>query len=197
MKGELFMGFFKEINCANCGEETSFLTRTKIANGEEYLCSNCSSNVPKLFSKSLKVCSLDDYKYILEYMTGQEELKNKFNDTLTYHDFHVDTENKLFYVQRGLFEKPIYFKLENLSFIDFEFIPEEVKEGIFGDKVKGDVKITISIDKPCCFFEAKIATGVKAPAHKRFLQNKYDFEYPEKLTEFLEAFNLVYQAKNL
>ncbi len=183
------MGLFKEVNCSYCGQKTNLLTRTKLIDGN-YVCSECKKDIPGYIMGSVKdFYDLDDFKVLKNYIAYSEnQLKAKFEETAHYGEIHMDEINRIFYVEGGLFERPLYLEFINVSSFDMDYQAEEVKESVFGDKVYGDVILDFEMAVPHFMYSKAIAVHVKAKAKTNFLGTKVRYDLPKGMEEFVVRF---------
>lgn len=190
------MALFKEIYCADCGAKTKMLFRTKLQDGQ-YLCSKCMKKVPYyMISTFDSSYTLEDYNAFKDYIDYSEtNLRPVFNETHSFHDVHIDAENKIFYIgSYGISKETIFLRFANLADFDMLFQPEEFKEGIIGSKVTGDILLSVSMTQPYFQYETKMVLGAKAKAKKAFFGNKIKYENPRGMDEFIEAFATTWSA---
>ncbi len=182
------MGLFKEIMCVECGAKTGLLSRTKI-DGEQYLCSKCTSSVPSYIKKYLGEYSHENFKNLLFYLqTTNPELEKKFKQTHSFYGIHLDAVNGIFCFDTGLFSKSIYLELESLADFDLVYKAEEFKEGMLSDKVIGEICFGVKMMHPYFCYEDVIATGVKAGAKQSFFGTKVTYSNPKGMDEFIQTF---------
>ena len=189
------MGIFKEINCAYCGEKTSTFTRLKLHNGN-YLCLNCASKIPSFMKKTVKAhYNLVNYRNFLEYINySNNELRPQCRETHHYYSIHIDTENRIFYLGYDINEKTVFFNFHNIEDFDLIFKAEEFKEGMLGDKVKGELLLILKMNLPYFYHEEILDYSAKAKAKKKLLSNKVEYENPKGMDEFLLFFQTAWKA---
>lgn len=189
------MGIFKEINCACCGKKTGLLTRMKLHDGN-YLCGDCVSKIPSFMRDSMKEhYDLVDYRAFLDYKAHSDrELRPRFHETHSYYTIHIDTENKLFYLGYDINEKTVFFNFYSIDDFDLVFKAEVLKEGVLGDKVKGEVLLVLKVNAPYFYHEEILDYSAKANAKKKFLSNRVEYDNPRGMDEFLLYFQRAWQA---
>ena len=189
------MGVFKEIHCAYCGQKTSFLARMKLHDGN-YLCSTCAAKIPSFMKESVKArYDLDDYRTFLDYIEYSNcELRPRFHETHCYYSIHIDTENKLFYLGYDMNEKTVFFNFHSIEDFDLIFKAEELKEGMLGDKVKGELLLILKLDFPYFYHEEILDYSAKAKAKKKLLSNTVEYDNPKGMNEFLLFFQTAWRA---
>ncbi len=188
------MGIFKEINCAHCGKKTNLLTRLKLHDGN-YLCSDCMSKVPSYMKDSVKAhYDLEDFRSLLAYIEySNTELRPRFHETHWYYSIHIDTENKLFYLGYDIDEKTVFFNFYNIEEFNLTFNAEEFKEGVLGDKVKGELLFILKMNNPYFYHEEILDYSAKAKAKKKLLSNRVEYDNPKGMDEFLLFFQTAWQ----
>ena len=189
------MGIFKEINCACCGQKTSLLTRMKLHDGN-YLCSTCTAKIPSFMKESVKThYELNDYMTFLEYIEySNRELRSRFHETHYYYSIHIDTENKLFYLGYDMNEKTVFFNFHSIEDFDLIFKAEVLKEGVLGDKVKGELLLILKMNIPYFYHEEILDYSAKAKAKKKLLTNTVEYDNPKGMNEFLLFFQTAWSA---
>ena len=189
------MGIFKEIHCAHCGQKTSLLARMKLHDGN-YLCSTCAAKIPSFMKESVKAhYDLSDYRTFLEYIEySNRELRPRFHETHYYYSIHIDTENKLFYLGYELNEKTVFFSFHSIEDFDLIFKAEVLKEGVLGDKVKGELLLILKLDFPYFYHEEILDYSAKAKAKKKLLSNTVEYDNPKGMNEFLLFFQTAWKA---
>lgn len=188
------MGLFKEIYCAECGEKTKLLARTSLADGN-YLCSKCMSIVPSYMKKTVTDrYTLEAYKDFKEYVEEtNKESKDTFRETHSFYDLHIDTVNRMFYIDDHSAKDILYLDFCEIEQFDLTFRPEEYKDGLFGDKVKGKIYIELEVNDPYFYYEDVMATDVKAKAQKSMFGGKVKYDNPEGMDEFLHYFERAWE----
>ena len=183
------MSLLKEINCANCGEKTTMLFRTKLKD-KNYLCSKCMKKIPSYMKKTVKKeYSLEDYNDFKAYVEYSEQyLRPVFQETHEFHGIHIDTDNQIFYIGYGIDKNTLFLNFSNLVDFDLVFKAEEFKEGIIGSKVKGDIVMGITMSNPYFNHEEILIYGAKAKAKKALFGASVRYENPKGMDFFIEAF---------
>lgn len=189
------MGIFKEINCAHCGQKTGPFTRLKLHDGN-HLCSYCASQIPSFMKKSAKDhYDLAAYRSFLEYIEySNNELRPQFRETHYYYTIHIDTENKIFYLGYDINDKTLFFNFRNIEDFDLIFKAEEFKEGMLGDKVKGELLLILKMNFPYFYHEEILDYSAKAKAKKKLLSNRVEYDNPKGMDEFLLFFQTAWKA---
>lgn len=66
------------------------------------------------------------------------------------------------------------FRFSDLTDYELNFKPEEVKEGFFGDRIKGNEFAMVELAAPRATLEEILGIGVDLPARKKgFISSKY------------------------
>lgn len=185
------MGLFKEIHCASCGKKTNLIQRTRLKD-DQYVCSECTSNIPSFVKHGLSEhYTYADFQKLKEYIEySGRYIGMKFHETHHYESLHLDANNGYFYFDHGFMSKPFYLQVENVVGIDLIFEPEVYKEGIFTEKVKGDVKMVLGVSGPHIVHTETVAFGTKGNAKlkKGIFKDKVEYENPKGMDEFIAAF---------
>lgn len=183
------MGLFTKVNCAECGNPAKAILRAKLQDGN-YICPSCCRSIPYYAYQSyLEEYTLEMYRFFKEYKKySDEELRPVFQETISYASLHLDENNGLFYIGLAIDKKTVFLKLENLLAIDLVFKPKEVKSGITGQKVEGDVLIQLVMNEPYFKYEDKLIKDVKAKAKKELFGTKVVYDNPKGMDEFCDAF---------
>lgn len=186
------MAFFKEVYCEKCGKKTRVMSRIKLKDNK-YICSDCFEGIPDYLLKNFNDYTYDDYKRILEYLEySNRELKDKFNEDLSYKTMHVDTTNGLFYIDEYRKTKLI-LKLENVIDFDIIFSAETYKDGALSDKVYGKILMRIQMSQPEFYFEDILEKDVKVKAKKAFFKSTIEYQSPADMEEFSNTFKALCQ----
>lgn len=183
------MGLFDKVFCTNCPEEAKLLSRLKLQDGK-YLCSKCKANIPEFMMSTVREhYRLEDYKDLLDYIGySNKHLRPQYHETHRYHSVGFDSIHGIFHLGYDVKEKSVFLDVKNVTYFDLEFEPEEVKEGIIGTKVKGDVRMLLEMSWPSFAYSTKVAYGEKAKAKKSFLGNNITYDNPSEMSIFLNAF---------
>ena len=183
------MALFKEISCACCGGKTNLLTRTKLSDGN-YICSKCASKIPAGATTNLSHYDLNGYHNLVDYTTRvNSDLRLQFRQTHYFHGICLDAEHGLFYLDS--LHKPVYCKLSNLSEFELSYEPEEVREGLLSDKVKGNIRLRMKVEFPYQYKDEVLAFNVKSSCtiHNGLFKSKAVYENPKGMDDFLQTFH--------
>ncbi|MBQ2811516.1 MAG: hypothetical protein IJF12_05035 [Alphaproteobacteria bacterium] len=181
--------FFREVYCSNCGAKGKVMFFKKLKD-ESLLCKACVGRIPSELADYVDEGTMDNFKYAIELADrSKKEYEPIFNDDAGFHLFEVDSKHLLFKIYG---ESDLILPLSCIEYYNFEFKGEEVKEGFLGDKVKGDVYVTLMAQNPPISYCTTVAFGLKAKAEKKFLSNTYVYGTPKELEEFLSKFDMLY-----
>lgn len=188
------MGLFKDIYCTNCGVKTKMLFRTHLCDGT-YLCSKCMTCIPSYMKSSfIDKYSYEDYNTFKEYVDySNKELRPLFHETHEFHNIHIDTENRIFYMGYGIDSETLFLRFAGITRFDMVFKAEDYKEGIFGDKVTGKILFELGMDTPYFYREEVLTTNAKAKAKKKLFGSKIEFENPSEMDDFMYYFNRAWE----
>ena len=122
-----------------------------------------------------------------------KEERSQFNPDSRYGygcELKVDTERGLFSLGSGK-KGGLVFRFADLIGYELNFKPEEVKEGLLGDKVKGNEFVMVELATPRVYLEEVINFGVKLKLRKkRILSTKYEYELSDGFMEVIRAFTI-------
>lgn len=188
-KGDHVMALFQKVSCAECGKQFGGLLKTKLKDGE-YLCSDCMRIVPTFMHNTFFASyTLEGFRALKSYVEiSNQEFKPRFSETASYYSIHIDEDSALFYLGKKISEDTIFFKFSNVDSFDLDFNAKELKEGILGDKVTGDILFELEMAVPRFEHEEKLSTGVKTKARKKFFGTKVVYDPPEGMLEFSARF---------
>lgn len=188
------MALFTKVDCADCGNPTKPVLRTRLQDGN-FVCGKCSLKVPTYIYKSfLQDYTIDMYRSFKEYKKYSDEvLRPEFEETTSYYMIHVDELNELFYIGAGIDKNTVFLEFKNLVAFDLIFKPKELRNGITGQKVEGDVLVQVAMRTPYFIYEDKLVKDVKAKAKKELFGTKVAYENPKGMDDFISAFLLVWE----
>lgn len=84
-----------------------------------------------------------------------------------------------------------HVRFADLTDYELNFKAEEVKEGLLGNKVKGNEYVTVDLAYPRVYIEEVIDYGVKLSLRKKgFLSSKYEYEFSNGFSEIIRAFSI-------
>ena len=183
------MALFQKVSCAECGKQFGGLLKTKLKSGE-YICPDCMRIVPTVMHNTFfSSYTFEDFRALKSYVEiSNQEFKPRFSETTSYYSIHIDEDSALFYLGKKISEDTIFFKFSNVDSFDLDFNAKELKEGILGDKVTGDILFELEMAVPRFEHEEKLATGVKTKARKKLFGTKVVYDPPEGMLEFSARF---------
>ena len=167
------MGLFTKVNCAVCGQPANAIMRAKLRDGN-YICSKCSRIIPYYAYQSfLENYTLEDYLTFKEHREfSDKELRPLFEESTSYYTIHIDEIQDLFYIGSGIDKNTVFLRFQDVVNFEMVFKPKELKNGLTGQKVEGDVLFQIEVQQPYFKFEEKLAKDVHAKAKKRAVWRK-------------------------
>lgn len=189
------MGVFRKPDeCKNCGKTIKGTEQTVFLEGNFCLCKECAAKIhPQILKYAKENWSYADYTDYLAWEEATKEERSRFNPDVTYgldNKLSIDTERGLFSFGVGT-EVGMVLRFADLTDYELNFKPEEVKEGLLGDKVKGNEFITVDLSAPRVYLEEVINYGVKLRLRKKgFLSTKYEYELPDEFLEAIRAFTI-------
>ena len=189
------MALLKEIPCAFCGKKTKLLSRTKLKDGN-YICSDCTSVVPwYIWSSVENEYTLENFVDLTCYVAYSEaELRPIFEETHHYYSIHIDAIHNLFYIGSRIKADTVFYHFKFIDEYELIFEPEEIKEGVLGDKVRGKILFNVRMLYPIFYYEEILDRGASAKAKKAFFGTKMSYENPKNMDEFCEIFESCFRA---
>lgn len=188
------MGVFRKPGtCQSCGK-TLKGTEQQVFNGNTpfCLCKECADKIhPQILDFAKKNWSYNDYTDYLSWDEATKEERSQFSPDAKYgYELAVDTERGLFSIGTGK-KGGLVFRFADLTDYELNFKAEEVKEGLLGDKVKGNEYVTVDLAYPRVYIEEVINYGVKLSLRKKgFLSSKYEYEFSNGFSEIIRAFSI-------
>ena len=190
------MGVFRAPSkCQNCGVELKG-TEQKLFNESEpfCLCKNCANKIhPQLMEYAKKNWTYVDYTNYLEWDESTKEERARFKPDVTYgkdSELQVDTIRGLFSIYTYT-KEVLVFRFADLMKYDLNLMPEEYKEGVLGDKIKGKEYITVEFATPRVYLEEVIRSGAKVKVkNEGVIVPKYKFEFSKGFSEVVRAFTI-------
>jgi transcription elongation factor Elf1 len=187
--------FRKEAQCRQCNATIKgteqFVFRGR---GDEFvLCANCYQKIhPRVSNYAKEHWSYADYQDYLEWEETTREERALFHPTDEYGyatRLRVDTDRCLFTIGSGT--NDLVFRFADLKDFDINFKPEEVKEGVFSTKVKGDEYAAVELALPNVYIEEILNYGAKYKLREKgFISKKYEYELSENFTNIITAFQI-------
>ena len=185
--------FRKPDACQSCGKELKGTEQQVFKAFAPFcLCKECANKIhPQIFDYAKKNWSYTDYTDYLAWDAVTKEERAKFVPDEVYgYELAVDTERGLFSIGTGK-KGGLVFRFADLSDYDLNFKPEEVKEGILGDKVKGNEFVAVELACPKVYIEEVIKYGVSLRLRKTgFFSSKYEYEFSDGFSKVIRAFSV-------
>ena len=158
------------------------------------LCKECTDKIhPQILDYAKKSWSYIDYANYMAWEEATKEERSQFNPDSRYGygcELKVDTERGLFSLGSGK-KGGLVFRFADLIGYELNFKPEEVKEGLLGDKVKGNEFVMVELATPRVYLEEVINFGVKLKLRKKgILSTKYEYELSDGFMEVIRAFTI-------
>lgn len=184
--------FRKPAKCQSCGSSIKGTEQTLLGPGKVVLCKECASKIhPQIFSYAKNNWSYKDYTDYVAWEKETKDERGQFNPDCEYGcKLSIDTERGLFSIGAGKSGR-LVFRFTDLTDYELNFKPEEVKEGLLGDKVEGDEFIAVELARPRVYLEYVINYGVKLKLRKKgILSSKYEYDLSDGFLEAIRAFTL-------
>lgn len=184
--------FRKPGECKCCGKALKGTEQQVFSYGNFCLCKECADKIhPQIIKYAKENWNYTDYTDYLTWENATKEERAQFNPDVTYgYQLAVDTERGLFSIGTGK-SGGMVFRFADLTDYELNFKPEEVKEGLLGDKVKGNEFVMVELSTPRVYLEAVINYGVKLRLRKKgILSTKYEYELSDKFMEAIRAFTI-------
>lgn len=190
------MGFFrKNKECSDCGTSLSGNKQIILGSGEKkfVLCQNCVDKIhPQLMKYAKDYWDYNDYKNYLLLEESNKDYIAQFKPTDEYGKtakLKIDKEHCLFTIGDG--KNDYVFCFDQVVDYDISFRADEIKEGLLGDKVKGDEYASIQLNCPNVYIEKILNHGVSYKIkEKGFINIKYQFEYSESFSNIIRTFSV-------
>ncbi|MGN1165950.1 MAG: hypothetical protein ACI4S2_05975 [Lachnospiraceae bacterium] len=186
--------FRKQGECQHCGKTLKGTEQQVFKSVPFILCGECANRIHSdLLEYAKSNWSYSDYTDYLTWEKETKEERSQFAPDAEYGDvwkLKVDTERGLFSLDSGIVEG-LVFRFADLVDYQLDFAPEEIKEGVFGDKVKGNEYVTVKMAAPNIFFTRVMKYDVKLKLRiKGFLNTKYEYELSDGFMEVIRAFTI-------
>ena len=184
--------FRKPGECKSCGKTLKGKEQQVFSSGDFCLCKECADKIhPQIIKYAKESWNYTDYTDYLAWEEATKEERSHFNPDVTYgYQLSIDTERGLFSIGTGK-AGGMVLRFADLTDYELNFKPEEVKEGLLGDKVKGNEYITVELATPRVYLEEIINYGVKLRLRKKgILSTKYEYELSDGFMEAIRAFNI-------
>ena len=184
--------FRKPSECKSCGKTLKGTEQQVFSYGDFCLCKECADKIhPQIINYAKENWSYTDYTDYLEWEEATKEERSKFNPDVKYgYQLAIDTERGLFSIGTGK-NGGMVLRFADLTDYELNFKPEEVKEGLLGDKVKGNEFVMVELATPKLYLEDIINYGVKLRLRKKgILSTKYEYELSDGFMEAIRAFTI-------
>ena len=183
------MGLFDAKFCVECGAKTNILTCYHLSD-DNYVCSKCGKVVPDcMHSTFIQRYTYRDYRDFKEYLEYSNKcLRPQFMETAKYYTIHIDQSHRIFYLGNSINENTVFFHFYSVSQFDLLFVAGELKEGLLGDKVEGEILFQIEVEDPYFYYQEKLDKYAKVRARKKMFGTKYSYENPDGMDEFIAIF---------
>lgn len=186
--------FRKPAQCEHCGKMLKGTEQRIFGKSQFVLCDDCAAKIP--IEVSFYGTSNWEYSDYVDYLKWEEETKEEraqFKPDYSYGNktkLLVDTEHGLFSIKDGTSDAMVY-RFADLNDYELNFRPEEVKEGLLGDKITGTEYVVVDLNRPKVYIEEFIKTGVRLKAKKKgFIKTKYEYELTEEFLDIIRAFTI-------
>lgn len=189
------LGVFRHPDeCRDCGKALKGTKQIVFKAGGFCLCKNCASKIhPQIINYAKENWSYSDYTDYLTWEETTKEERAQFDPDVVYgNQLAIDTERNLFrFGSNG--DDNIVLRFADLTDYDLNFKPEEYKEGILGDKVKGNEYVSVELSCPRVCLESVIKYGVKLKVkQKGIISNKYTYNLSDGFADAIRAFSVCY-----
>ena len=190
------MGVFRKPGECQCCGKTLKGTEQQVFHGNTpfILCKECADKIhPQVLDYAKKNWSYTDYTDYMAWEEATKEERSQFDPDTEYGygcELKIDTERGLFSLGSGK-KGGLVFRFSDLTDYELNFKPEEVKEGLLSDKVKGNEFVMVELDTPRVYLEEVINYGVKLKLRKKgILSTKYEYELSDGFMEAIRAFTI-------
>lgn len=184
--------FRKPEKCKNCGKILKGTEQQIFISGDFCLCKECTDKIhPQIITYAKGNWNYADYMNYLAWEEATKEERSQFKPNVVYgNQLSIDTDRGLFSIGTGK-SGGMVFRYADLTAYELNFKPEEVKEGLLGDRVKGNEFVTVELSVPRIYLEKVINYGVKLRMRKKgILSTKYEYELSDGFMEAIRAFTI-------
>ncbi len=187
--------FRKPAQCRCCGKTLKGTEQQIFGEDDPFvLCDECADRIPidaHLYAK--EHWKYEDYAEFIEWDNETKEERSHFNPDIEYGRgtcLFIDTERLLLGIGSDK-EMAFVFRFKDIKTYELNFKPEEIKEGILGEKVKGNEFVAIELGVPDLYFEEVLERGVKLKLKKKgFINTKYEYDFSESFSELIRDFTI-------
>ncbi len=190
--------FRKPTQCEECGKSLKGTEQQVFGKSVKMiLCKDCAAKIhPQIMKHAKENWNYELYKDYLDWEKETADERYKFNPDVQYgtnKTLKIDTERGLFSIDSPKVfkddDKGIVLRYADLLTYFFDFKPEEVKEGILRDKVKGDEYAVICTNRPSVVIEEKLNLYVSYPLKKRgIIETRYEYQLSKKFLDAIDSF---------
>ena len=194
--------FRKAGECRQCGKKIKGTEQIVFGSGDSrfYVCKECANKVHRQILKYAKEnWSFAEFNDYIAWEEETKEQRAQFKPTNEYgyeDSLMVDTEHGLFTIGKSKLlkvnnEPGLVFRFEDLSDYDLNFKPEEVKEKLFRDKVRGIEYVMVELRRPAVLLEGHLNSGAEYSLKKKgLLSSKYEYALSKDFLGIIEAFTI-------
>ena len=180
--------------CQCCGKSLKGTEQTLLGSEKVVLCKDCADKIhPQILKCAKKNWSYSDYTDYLAWEEETREERAQFNPEVEYgnaYTLKIDTERGLFSLDAG-YKKSMVFRFADLCDYDLDFKPEKVKDGLLGEKVKGNEFVAVELSRPNVYLEEVVKYGVSLRLRKKgILSSKYEYQLSDAFLEAIRAFSI-------
>lgn len=183
------IGYFrKPTECKSCGKSLKGTEQKVFNHGEFCLCKECANKIDtQIVDYAKENWTYKDYADYVAWEEATKEERSQFKPDVKYgYELAIDTERGLFRINSG-----IVFRFADLADYELNFKPEQVKEGLLGDKIMGNEFITVDLTTPRVYLETILKHGVKLKLKKKgFISTKYEYEFSDEFMDVVRAFTV-------
>lgn len=182
--------FRKEAECQACGTSVKGTEQTLLGPNGVVLCKHCAAKIhPRIMPYAKTDWNFEDYNDYISWEEETKEERNQFDPDYDYRNIlSIDMDHGLFSVGSGK-KAGMVFRFADIDSYELNFKPQELKEGILGDKVQGDEYITLQLSRPNVYLEEVVNYGVKVRARKKgIISTKFEYGFSKEFSEIVRAF---------
>ncbi len=192
----------KPVACSCCQQETRGVDQEKWGWGGPnsfIICKQCATRVnPQIVPYAKEHWS---YKDFADYLNWEEETKKQRSQFVITEKYGsesvlmVDNIHNLFSIGRakliGNGQPGMIFRFEDLADFDLDFKPDEIKEGVLGNKVRGTEYANITLCRPVVNIEVSLNSAAEYSLRKKgLLSSKYEYDMSEEFLKVISAFTI-------
>ncbi|MCR4586251.1 MAG: hypothetical protein K5686_11070, partial [Lachnospiraceae bacterium] len=161
------------------------------------ICKECAAKVhPQLAAYAKEHWSYKDFEDYL--LWDKETAAQRSNFVVTEHYgeekvLMIDSTHGLFSIGKHKMMKAgepgIILRFEDLADFEIDFQPEEVKNGVLGDKVRGKEYLKISMNRPVVSYEEALNSLAEYSLRKKgFIKTDYQYDMAEGFIRIISVF---------